>query len=173
MKFTLSWLKEHLETKANLTQLSETLTNIGLEVEEIQNKEEDYKNFSVAKVLSAEKHPNADRLKVCSVETVNGKFQVVCGAPNAKSGMMGVFAPVDTYIPGTKLNLKKSEIRGVESCGMLLSERELGLSDEHEGIIELSSVHKIGDPVAKIFGFVACRHRRQAHLPDHPAIFKF
>ena len=96
MKFTLSWLKEHLETKANINQIAETLTNIGLEVEGIQNKEQDYKNFSIAKVLSAEKHPNADRLKVCSVQTVNGDFQVVCGAPNAKAGMMGVFAPVDT-----------------------------------------------------------------------------
>ena len=88
MKFTLSWLKEHLETKANINQIAETLTNIGLEVEGIQNKEQDYKNFSIAKVLSAEKHPNADRLKVCSVQTVNGDFQVVCGAPNAKAGMM-------------------------------------------------------------------------------------
>ena len=153
MKFTLSWLKEHLETKENLNTISETLTNIGLEVEEIQNKEEDYKKFSIAKVLSAEKHPNADRLKVCSVETANGNFQVVCGAPNAKAGMMGVFAPVDTYIPGTELNLKKSEIRGVESCGMLLSERELGISDEHDGIIEVQGKYKVGDPIAPIYGF--------------------
>ena len=153
MKFTLSWLKEHLETKANINQIAETLTNIGLEVEGIQNKEQDYKNFSIAKVLSAEKHPNADRLKVCSVQTVNGDFQVVCGAPNAKAGMMGVFAPVDTYIPGTELNLKKSEIRGVESCGMLLSERELGISDEHDGIIEVKGKYKVGDPIAPIYGF--------------------
>ncbi len=153
MKFTLSWLKEHLQTKANLGEISEKLTNIGLEVEQIVNKEDFYKNFSIAKVISADKHPNADRLKVCNVETLNGNFQVVCGAPNAKSGMLGVFAPVDSYIPGTELNLKKSEIRGVESCGMLLSERELGISDEHEGIIEIQGQYKVGDPIAPIYGF--------------------
>ena len=153
MKFTLSWLKEHLQTKANLVEISEKLTNIGLEVEQIVNKEDVYKNFSIAKVISADKHPNADRLKVCNIETLNGNFQVVCGAPNAKSGMLGVFAPVDSYIPGTELNLKKSEIRGVESCGMLLSERELGISDEHEGIIEIQGQYKVGDPIAPIYGF--------------------
>jgi phenylalanyl-tRNA synthetase beta chain len=120
---------------------------------DVENKAEEFKNFTVARVLSAEMHPDADRLKVCKVESIQGNFQVVCGAPNAKVGMMGIFAPENTYIPGTKVNLKKSEIRGVESCGMLLSERELGISDEHEVIIELSNVHKIGDPVAKIFGF--------------------
>tara|TARA_Y100001970_G_scaffold265424_1_gene352983 strand:- start:2449 stop:4851 length:2403 start_codon:yes stop_codon:yes gene_type:complete len=153
MKFTISWLKEHLETNADLSIICESLTNIGLEVEKIENKFENYKNFTVAKVLTAEKHPNADRLKVCNVETLGGNFQVVCGAPNAKSGMMGIFAPVNTYIPGTELNLKKSEIRGVESCGMLLSEKELGISNEHDGIIELKGNHKIGDPISKIYGF--------------------
>ena len=153
MKFTLSWLKDHLKTNAELDKILNTLTNIGLEVEKIENRAEDYKNFTIAKVISAEKHPNADRLKVCSVETSLGNFQVVCGAPNAKSGMMGIFAPVDSYIPGTKIHLKKTEIRGVESCGMLLSERELGISDEHEGIVELTGNHKIGNPAAAIFGF--------------------
>ena len=153
MKFTLSWLKEHLDTKFELSSILETLTSIGLEVERIENKTEDYKNFSIAKVISAEKHPNADRLKVCNVKTSNGNFQVVCGAPNAKTGMMGIFAPIDTYIPGTELHLKKSEIRGVESCGMLLSERELGISNEHEGIIELKGNYKVGDPIAAIYGF--------------------
>ena len=153
MKFTVSWLKEHLETNADLLTISETLTNIGLEVEKIDDKEENFKSFTVAKVLSAEKHPNADRLKVCNVETLNGNFQVVCGAPNANAGMMGVFAPINTFIPGTGINLKKSEIRGIESCGMLLSEKELGLSEEHEGIIEITGNHKIGDPISKIYGF--------------------
>ena len=153
MKFTLSWLKEHLETKADFSLISETLTNIGLEVEKVENKEEDFRNFTVAKILSANKHPNADRLKVCNVQTSGGNFQVVCGANNAKEGLIGVFAPVDTFIPGTELLLKKSNIRGVESCGMLLSERELGISDEHDGIIELKGDYKLGDPITKIFGF--------------------
>ena len=153
MKFTLSWLKDHLDTTADIKTIVNTLTNIGLEVEFVEDKSEKFKYFTVAKVVSATKHPNADRLKVCEVQTNKGNFQVVCGASNAQTGMLGIFAPIDTFVPGTKMNLKKSEIRGVESCGMLLSERELGISDEHEVIIELSNVHKIGDPVAKIFGF--------------------
>ena len=153
MKFTLSWLKDHLDTTADIKTIVNTLTNIGLEVEFVEDKSEKFKYFTVAKVVSATKHPNADRLKVCEVQTNKGNFQVVCGASNAQTGMLGIFAPVDTFVPGTKMHLKKSEIRGVESCGMLLSERELGISDEHEVIIELSNVHKIGDPVAKIFGF--------------------
>ena len=153
MKFTLSWLKDHLETKSELSVISDTLTNIGLEVEHIDNKIDEYKDFTVAEVLTAEKHPDADRLKVCQVKTIKGNFQVVCGAPNAKSGMMGVFAPSDTFIPGTKVHLKTSQIRGVESCGMLLSERELGISDEHDGIIELQGNHKIGDLASTLYGF--------------------
>ena len=153
MKFTLSWLKDHLETNAELSVISETLTNIGLEVEHIEDKAEIFKNFTVAKVLSAEKHPDADRLKVCKVKSVNGNFQVVCGAPNAKTGMLGIFAPENSYIPGTKVSLKKSNIRGVESCGMLLSERELGISDEHDGIIELKGNYKIGDLASILYGF--------------------
>ena len=153
MKFTLSWLKEHLDTTADIDTIANTLTNIGLEVETFEDKSEEFKYFTVAKVMSATKHPNADRLKVCEVQTNKGIFQVVCGAPNAQTGLLGIFAPVDTFIPGTKMHLKQSEIRGAESCGMLLSERELGISDEHEGIIELTNIHKIGDPAAKIFGF--------------------
>jgi len=153
MKFTLGWLKDHIETNADILTIADTLTNIGLEVEDIQNKTEDYKNFTVAKVISTTKHPDADRLKICSVETNNGIFQVVCGANNAKAGMLGIFAPTNTYVPGTKMHLKKSKIRGIESCGMLLSERELGISDEHEGIIELKGNYKIGDSVSAIYGF--------------------
>ena len=153
MKFTLGWLKDHLDTSADLLTISNTLTNIGLEIEKVENKAEDFKDFTIAKVVSVEKHPNADRLKVCNVKTSKGNFQVVCGAPNAKSGMMGIFAPTNTQIPGTNIFLKKSEIRGVESCGMLLSERELGISDEHDGIIELEGNYKVGDPVAPIYGF--------------------
>ena len=153
MKFTLSWLKDHLDTTADIKTIANTLTNIGLEVESLEDKSEEFKYFTVAKVVSAIKHPNADRLKVCKVQTNKGNFQVVCGAPNAQTGILGIFAPVDTFVPGTKMHLKQSEIRGVESCGMLLSETELGISDDHEGIVELSNVHKIGDSAAKIFGF--------------------
>ena len=153
MKFTLTWLKDHLDTSADILKISDTLTNIGLEVENIDNKSEIFKNFTVARVLTAEKHPDADRLKICKVDTTHGIFQVVCGAPNAKEGMLGIFAPENSYIPGTKINLKKSEIRGVESSGMLLSERELGISDEHEGIIELEGDYKIGDLASVLYGF--------------------
>ena len=137
MKFTLDWLKDHLDTSENLNTITDTLTNIGLEIESVEDKSEIFKNFTVAKVLKAEKHPDADKLKVCQVETINGNFQVVCGAPNARQGMLGIFAPENSYIPGTDLHLKKTKIRGVESCGMLVSEREMGISDEHDGIIEL------------------------------------
>ena len=153
MKFTLSWLKDHLDTSADLSIISETLTNIGLEVEHIENKAEEFKNFTVAKVISTEKHPDADRLKVCKVESIQGIFQVVCGAPNARKGIMGIFAPENSFIPGTNVNLKKSKIRGIESCGMLLSERELGISNEHDGIIELQGDHKIGDLASALYGF--------------------
>ena len=151
MKFTLDWLKDHLDTSENLNTITDTLTNIGLEIESVEDKSEIFKNFTVAKVLKAEKHPDADKLKVCQVETINGNYQVVCGAPNAKEGMLGIFAPENSYIPGTDLHLKKTKIRGVESCGMLVSEREMGISDEHDGIIEVKDNYKIGDLFSKIF----------------------
>jgi len=152
MKFTLSWLREHLDFTASLTEIETTLTNIGLEVESILDRSVELKPFTVAKVLKASKHPDADRLKICDVKTVEGNFQVICGAPNAKTGMLGVFAPVDSYIPGIDLKLKKTKIRGVESCGMLVSEREMGISDEHEGIIEIDQKYNIGDPFSEVFG---------------------
>ena len=151
MKFTLSWLKDHLDTSSDLHTITDKLTNIGLEIESIEDKSEIYKNFTVGKVVKAEKHPDADKLKVCEVETINGNFQVVCGAPNARAGMHGIFAPEDSFIPGTNLHLKKSKIRGVESCGMLVSEREMGISDEHEGIIEVDNKHKVGEKFVTIF----------------------
>ncbi len=151
MKFTLDWLKDHLETSMDLKTITDTLTNIGLEIESVQDKSEDFKNFTVAKVIKAEKHPNADKLKVCKVKTIDGEYQVVCGAPNAKTGMLGIFAPENSYIPGTDLHLKKTKIRGVESCGMLVSEREMGISDEHDGIIEVKDSFKVGDQFSKIF----------------------
>ena len=152
MKLTLSWLREHLDTGADIKVIESKLTNIGLEVESIEDRTEELKSFTVAKVINASKHPNADRLKVCEVETIKGNFQVVCGAPNAKTGMLGVFAFENTYIPGTKIKLKKTKIRGVESCGMLVSEKEMGLSDEYEGIIEIDQKYKVGDSFSAIYG---------------------
>ncbi len=152
MKFTLSWLKDHLETDASLQEISDTLTMVGLEVEAIENPAEKYAAFRVAHVESAKPHPNADRLRVCMVNTGSEIVQVVCGAPNAHTGMKGVFAPSGSVVPGTGLLLKKSSIRGVESNGMLVSEREMGLSDEHEGIIELGESAEVGKPFAELMG---------------------
>ena len=152
MKFTLSWLKRHLDTSASLEEISDTLTAIGLEVEEIIDNEARYAPFTVAYVEAAEKHPDADKLQVCTVKTADGTQQIVCGAPNARAGMKGIFAPEGTYIPGLDVMLKKAKIRGVESCGMLVSEKEMELSDEHKGIIEVDDKYDIGTPMAEVFG---------------------
>lgn len=152
MKFTLSWLKRHLETDAPLSEIDRVLTDIGLEVEEINDPAAQYAPFRVALIESAEKHPDADKLKVCKVKTADGIQNVVCGAPNARAGMKGVFAPEGTYIPGLDVTLKKTKIRGVESCGMMVSEKEMCLSDEHNGIIEVDENLEIGTPMAEIFG---------------------
>ncbi len=152
MKFTLGWLKEHLATDVDSERLSETLTALGLEIESLSDPAADLAAFTVARVLEATQHPNADRLKVCRVETASGVAQVVCGAPNARTGMVGVFAPVGVTIPGTGLLLKSTKIRGVESNGMLVSEREMGLGDDHEGIIELGADQQVGAPFATIAG---------------------
>src|SRR5262245_13447770 len=152
MKFTLSWLKRHLDTNANLEEICAKLTAIGLEVENVEDKAKLYAPFKVAYVESAEKHPDADKLKLCKVKTEKGVLQVVCGAPNARTGMKGVFAPEGSYIPGLDSVLKKGVIRGVESCGMLVSEREMLLSEEHNGIIEVDAKYEIGTPMAEIFG---------------------
>ena len=152
MKFTLSWLKEHLDTKASLDEIAETLTRIGLEVESIDDPAARLASFTVAEILTCERHPDADKLSVCEVDTGEERLQVVCGAPNARAGLKGVFAPVGSYVPGIDLTLTKAKIRGVESSGMLLSERELELSDEHHGIIELAGKAKLGSPAAKALG---------------------
>jgi phenylalanyl-tRNA synthetase beta chain len=153
MKFTLGWLKEHLDTNASLEEIINKLTAIGLEVEGVDDPASLYKPFFVAYVEKAEKHPDADRLKVCLVDTGKEKVQVVCGAPNAREGMKGIFAPEGSYIPGTDITLKKGNIRGVDSCGMLVSEREMGLSDEHEGIIDLTEQDPaIGTSFSELFG---------------------
>ncbi|MGI9383934.1 MAG: phenylalanine--tRNA ligase subunit beta, partial [Methyloligellaceae bacterium] len=152
MKFTLAWLKDHLETDAPLEDILERLTVIGLEVEEVANPAEALADYVVGQVLEAKPHPDADKLKVCTVETGSGEVQVVCGAPNARNGMKGVFAPAGAYVPGIDLVLKKAKIRGVESNGMLCSERELEISDEHTGIIDLPAEAQVGSPAAAALG---------------------
>ena len=144
MKFTLSWLKTYLDTDVDLFTISETLTAIGLEVEEVIDPTEDLKPFVIAKIEKTEQHPNADKLRVCTVNNGNEIIQVVCGAPNAKAGLIGAFAPSGCTIPTNGLKLKPSNIRGVDSNGMMCSERELGLGDDHDGIIELPSDAPIG-----------------------------
>ena len=152
MKFTLSWLKDHLDTDATLVEITDKLTAIGLELEEVEDRTEDLAPFTVGYVVEAKQHPNADRLRVCIVDTGEGQIQVVCGAPNARTGMKGVFAPSGTTIPGNGMLLKPSNIRGEDSNGMLCSEREMGLSDEHDGIIELAEDAPVGAPFAQIMG---------------------
>ena len=152
MKFTLSWLKEHLDTKATLAELRDGLTMLGLEVEGITNPAESLKGFVVGYVVEAVQHPNADRLRLCKVDTGDGLVQVVCGAPNARTGMKGIFAPTGSYIPGTDMTLKASKIRGEESNGMLCSSRELQLGDDHSGIIDLPAEAKTGAPAAEALG---------------------
>jgi phenylalanyl-tRNA synthetase beta chain len=152
MKFTLTWLKQHLDTKASVAEITDTLTRIGLEVEAVFDPGVTFAPFRVARVISCAKHPNADKLQVCEVDTGAERLQVVCGAPNARAGLKGVFAPVGAHIPGLDLTLTKAKIRGVESSGMLLSERELELSQEHTGIIELAADAKVGSPAAAALG---------------------
>ena len=148
MKFTLSWLKDHLETDATLDEIVERLTSIGLEVEEVDDKAQ-FKPFTIARVLTAEKHPDADKLQVLSVDTGDGKpVQVVCGAPNARAGLIGAFAAPGAYVPGIDVTLSVGKIRGVESHGMMCSERELQMSDEHSGIIDLPADAPVGTPFA-------------------------
>lgn len=145
MKFTLSWLKDHLETQATLGEIVATLDAIGLEVESVTDKAQELAAYRIARVIEAVQHPNADRLRVCTVDTGEGDpIQVVCGAPNARTGMKSVFAPPGTYIPGKDLTLGVGVIRGVESAGMLCSEAELELSEDHDGIIDLPEDAPVG-----------------------------
>ena len=144
MKFSLSWLKQHLETDADAQTIADTLTAIGLEVEGVENPAEALAPFRVAKVLTAEKHPQADKLQVLTVDAGEGAVQVVCGAPYARAGMLGVFGPPGAYVPGSDLTLKVAAIRGVESRGMMCSVRELQIGEEHDGIIELAADAPVG-----------------------------
>jgi phenylalanyl-tRNA synthetase beta chain len=153
MKLTLSWLKEHLETDADLGIVVETLTAIGLEVEGVENPAAKLAPFTIAKILTAERHPQADKLQVLTVDAGTGEaVQVVCGAPNARAGMLGVFGAPGAYVPGSDLTLKVAAIRGVESRGMMCSVRELELGDEHDGIIELPAEAPVGAAYAQWAG---------------------
>ena len=138
MKFTMSWLKEHLKTKHKDIQIIDKLTDVGLEVESFENISSDFDNFKVAKIVKTEKHPNADRLKVCDVNVGNKEIKkVVCGAANAREGLLTVYAPPGAIIPKNKTKLVVAKIRDVTSYGMLCSESELNLSDDSDGITEL------------------------------------
>lgn len=144
MKFTLSWLKDHLETDASVDEIVEALTDLGLEVEDVSNPAERLADFTLGKVVHAEQHPDADKLRVCKVATDEGELQIICGAPNAREGITVVVCKPGMYIPGLDITISVGKIRGVESFGMMASERELELSDEHDGIIELPS-GEVGD----------------------------
>lgn len=154
MKFTLSWLKEHLETSATLAEIEHAMTMAGLEIEGIEDPAADLSAFTVAHVKTAEPHPDADRLRVCTVDTVDGEKTIVCGAPNARAGMTAIYAPLGTYIPGADFSLdaKPRKIRGVESHGMLCSSAELGSGEDSDGIIDLQGEWKVGTPAAKALG---------------------
>ena len=152
MKFTLSWLKQHLETTATLDEIVDTMIKVGLEVESVDNPADRLAAFTIGEVLAAEKHPDADKLKVCRVATKDGEQQIVCGAPNARAGIKVAYAPVGAYVPGIDVTLSKAKIRGVESFGMMCSARELEMGDDHDGIIEAPGEAEIGAPVAQIMG---------------------
>ncbi|MBU2533158.1 MAG: phenylalanine--tRNA ligase subunit beta, partial [Alphaproteobacteria bacterium] len=156
MKFTLSWLKDHLETDASLETIEKTLSAIGLEVDGIEKPAEKLNPFTIARIVEAKQHPDADRLRICQVEIQPGQptVEVVCGAPNAKAGLVGVFGPIGSYIPGTGITLEKRPVRGIDSNGMMLSERELELSEDHEGIIELEPAlaERVGERYVDVVG---------------------
>jgi phenylalanyl-tRNA synthetase beta chain len=152
MKFTLSWLKEHLDTTADAAQVADALTRIGLEVEEVTNPADVLRPFRIARVLSAAPHPQADKLQVLSVEAGDGPLQVVCGAPNARAGLVGIFGAPGTWVPGPDMTLKVAAIRGVESNGMMCSFRELLLGEDHDGIVELPEDAPVGTSYAEWAG---------------------
>ncbi|MEQ9504947.1 MAG: phenylalanine--tRNA ligase subunit beta [Hyphomonas sp.] len=154
MKFTLSWLNDHLVTKASLDEILGFMGKAGLEVEHVVDPKKTLAAFSVCKVLEAEGHPQADKLRVCKVETIDGIKQIVCGAPNARAGMTAIYAPLGAWIPGLDMALDKKPraIRGVESHGMMCSSRELEIGDDHDGIIDLEGEFAIGTPAAEALG---------------------
>ena len=152
MKFTLSWLKDHLDTDADIAAVAEAMTMAGLEVEEVHDPIAALAPFTVARIVSAEQHPNADRLRVCQVDTVDGMKEIVCGAPNARAGLTTIYAPIGAYVPGLGVTLVEKPVRGVVSHGMLCSASELELADESDGILELADDLAVGTPAAGVFG---------------------
>ena len=154
MKFTWQWLQEHLHTEKDLSEILSCLPMIGLEVEEVTDKSEKLREFVIAKITECKQHPNADRLKILNVDDgSNLNYQIICGAPNAQKGLIGVLAKPGTFIPGTGINLDVGIIRGEKSFGMMCSEKELEMSNEHDGIIELDSDAVIGEKFYKYAGF--------------------
>src|SRR5688572_24474818 len=149
MKFTLSWLKDHLQTECSVEQVVDAMTMAGLEVEEVVDPSSRLAAFTVAKVVEAKQHPNADRLRVCQVDTVDGLKEIVCGAPNARTGLTTIYAPMGAYIPGTGITLEPKAVRGVVSNGMLCSGRELEVSSDADGILELPDELAVGTPAAQ------------------------
>ena len=161
MKFTLSWLKDYLETDATQAEIIEMLTAIGLEVEKVEDRAAGLKDFKIAQILEAKPHPDADKLCVCTVETGKERLQIVCGAPNARAGINVVLAPIGSVIPTNGMKIKHSKIRGVESQGMLCSAAELGLGEDHSGIIELpASNDNIARGFAEVAGVSCCNGLR-------------
>ena len=152
MKFTLSWLKDHLDTSADAAAVAEAMTMAGLEVEDVHDPVAALAPFTVARIVSAERHPNADRLQVCQVDTVDGMKEIVCGAPNARAGLTTIYAPIGAYVPGLDVTLVEKPVRGVVSNGMLCSASELELADESDGILELADDLTVGTPAAGVFG---------------------
>lgn len=154
MKFSLAWLKDYLATEASLDQILDVMLQAGLEVEAVHNPADDLAAFTVCKVRTAEPHPDADKLRVCTVDTVDGVKQIVCGAPNARAGMTAIYAPLGAYIPGLDFALDKKprKIRGVESQGMMCSTKELNAGEDHDGIADLDEGFKLGMPAAKALG---------------------
>lgn len=152
MRFTLSWLKDHLDTDADVADVAEAMTMAGLEVEEVHDPIAALAPFTVARIISAERHPNADRLQVCQVDTVDGIKEIVCGAPNARAGLTTIYAPIGAFVPGLGVSLVEKPVRGVVSNGMLCSASELELADESDGILELADDLTVGTPAAGVFG---------------------
>src|SRR5580704_12265306 len=155
MKFTLSWLKTHLDTQATVAEVAEAMTMAGLEVEHVDDPGAKLAAFSVARVVAAHQHPNADRLRVCQVETKDGVKEIVCGAPNARAGLFTVYAPIGTFIPGSGITLEPRPVRGVVSNGMLCSAAELETAEESDGIIELAGAPAVGSSAADALGLEA------------------
>src|SRR3982750_825647 len=155
MKFTLSWLKEHLATNATVQQVVDAMTMAGLEVEGVEDPAAKLAKFTVAKVIEAHQHPNADRLRVCQVDTKDGRMEIVCGAPNARAGLTVIYAPIGAYVPGSGVTLEARPVRGVVSNGMLCSAKELETAEESDGIVELPDSLPVGASAAEAFGLEA------------------